>query len=110
MRLHVQTKNRTEDQITISAWAEATFGPVSSNASVAARANEEMAELLRCLTVNDSHEKAPEEIADVTIVLFRLADRLGVDLLDEVDRKMATNRARDWRLSGDGHGYHVRDK
>jgi hypothetical protein len=35
-----------EDQESISAWADQTFGPASSNARVAARANEVMAELL----------------------------------------------------------------
>lgn len=99
-----------EDQASVSAWAEATFGPVSSNARVAARANEEMAELLRHLTNDDRHPDAAEEIADVMIVLYRLADRLGTDLHAEIDRKMAKNRGRTWRLSGDGHGYHVRQK
>jgi NTP pyrophosphatase (non-canonical NTP hydrolase) len=98
----------TENQKTVSKWAEETFGPASSNARVAARANEEMAELLRCLTNDDSHPKAIEEAADVVIILYRLADRMGFDLMDEIDRKMEVNRARLWRLSPDGHGYHVR--
>lgn len=74
-----------ETQKTISGWADATFGPVGSNARVAARANEEMAELLRCLTADDGHPKAADEIADVLIVLYRLAERLGVNLHDEVE-------------------------
>lgn len=97
-----------ETQAKISEWCEATFGPSSSNARVAARANEEMAELLRALTVDDKHPKAAEEIADVVIILSRLATRLGADLQAEVDRKMAVNRARVWKLDGSGHGYHVR--
>jgi NTP pyrophosphatase (non-canonical NTP hydrolase) len=169
----------SETQASISAWAEQTFGPVSSHARVAARANEEMAELLRCLTVDEHHPKAGEEIADVVIVLARLATRLGVDLArdfpvkapartrhlatlpgpfaqaacaneqlaillralslevefmaasllltvvidlhilaahlgadvqQQVDAKMAVNRARQWQLDGSGHGYHVRQK
>lgn len=97
-----------ETQQTISEWAEETFGPVSSNARVAARANEEMAELLRALTADDSNPQAANEMADVLIPLFRLADRMGFDLLGEVDKKMAVNRAREWHLDGSGHGYHVR--
>ncbi len=97
-----------EGQNTISKWAEDTFGPVSSNARVAARANEEMAELLRALTYGDNSDKAASEIADVFIVLYRLADRLGVDIHDEIDKKMAINRARKWTLDGTGHGRHVR--
>ena len=66
-----------ETQETISAWAEETFGPAGSNLRVAARANEEMAELLRHLSSDPAHPKAPEEAADVVIVLSRLATRLG---------------------------------
>ena len=98
------------NQFQISNWADDTFGPASSNARVAARANEEMAELLRALTADDNHPKACEEVADVVIVLCRLATRMGFDLMDEVDRKMAINRSRTWNLTKDGHGYHVRDK
>lgn len=97
-----------ETQRSVSEWAEATFGAAAGNARIAARANEEMAELLRALTADDRHPKAAEEIADVVIVLYRLATRLGVDLVAEIDRKMAINRTREWRLDNTGHGYHVR--
>ena len=99
-----------ETQQTISGWANATFGAADSNARVAARANEEMAELIRALTADDQHPKAAEEIADVVIILYRLAERLGVDLMSEIDRKMEINRSRKWNLDSTGHGYHVRDK
>jgi NTP pyrophosphatase (non-canonical NTP hydrolase) len=100
----------SETQKTISAWATETFGPVGTNVRVAIRANEEMAELLRALSVDDNSPKAAEEIADILIVLYRVAERLGCDLLAEVDRKMAVNRLRKWNRDGSGHGYHVRDK
>lgn len=100
----------TETQESISAWANQSFGEPASNARVAARANEEMAELLRALTDSDFSPKAAEEIADVVIVLYRLATRLGVNLQDEIDAKMAINRDRVWAKSGTGHGYHVREK
>lgn len=74
----------TETQATICDWADSVFGPVSSNLRVAARANEEMAELLRCLSMDEAHPKAGEECADVYIVLCRLATRLGVDLTREL--------------------------
>lgn len=99
-----------ENQDTISGWANATFGPAGSNARVAARANEEMAELLRALTSDDNHPKAAEEVADIVIILYRVASRLGVDLLEEIDRKMEINRNREWKRDSTGHGYHVRDK
>lgn len=99
-----------ENQRTISNWANETFGPAGSNARVAARANEELAELLRALTADDQHPKAAEEVADTVIILYRLATRLGIDLHAEIDRKMAINRSREWKLDNTGHGYHVRDK
>lgn len=99
-----------ETQLTVTEWANATFGAVGSNARVASRANEEMAELLRCLTADDNHPKAAEEIADVFIVLYRLATRLNSNVQLEIDRKMAINRSREWKLDNTGHGYHVREK
>ena len=95
------------DQQGISDWANETFGPASSNARVAARANEEMAELLRALTSDDQHPKAAEEVADIIIILCRLAQRLGFDIEAEIDRKMEINRNRKWNIDKDGHGYHV---
>jgi|SRR5882672_6651343 len=99
-----------DTQFTIAKWAEETFGPPNSNARIAARANEEMAELLRCLTADDDHPKAAEEIADVVIILCRLATRLGVNLDGEIAAKMAINRQRQWKVTQDGHGYHVRER
>lgn len=97
-----------ETQATITEWADATFGEVKDNARIAARANEEMAELLRALTSDADAPKAAEEVADVFIVLYRLATRLGVDIHAEIDRKMAVNRKREWKVDGTGHGYHTR--
>lgn len=105
-----ETVHPPETQRSVSRWAIETFGETNSHLRVAIRANEEMAELLRCLSTDDQSCKAAEEIADVVTVLFRLAERLGVDLFAEVDRKMAVNRSRTWALDGSGHGYHVREK
>jgi hypothetical protein len=79
---------------TIAQWCEETFGPVEP-ARIAERAAEEMAELL------DAPERV-EEAADVVIVLSRYPG-----LWEAVERKMAVNRARKWRLMGDGTGYHI---
>lgn len=73
-----------------------TFGPQRSNMVYAARALDEMAELIEALAADDRSDAAPSEIADVVIVLYSLAERLGVDLHEQVERKMAINRARDW--------------
>lgn len=99
----------SETTESIAQWANETFGVPGSNARVAARANEEMAELLRALTADDLHPKAIEECADVVIVLARLVWRLGGDVWAEVEKKMAVNRARVWKMDQTGHGYHVRD-
>ena len=98
---------------TISDWAEKTFGVAGSNARVAARANEEMAELLRKVTsVTDrsAEDLIAQECADVVIVLHRLARRCGYDLYEAVDAKMEINRQREWKQDGSGHGYHVRER
>lgn len=96
-----------ETQVGISQWIENTFGPVISNARIVSRANEEMAEMIRSVTVDDNHPELAEEIADVVIILCHLATRLGVDLPEEINKKMAVNRARKWDRDGSGCGYHV---
>lgn len=99
-----------ENQESVATWADKTFGPTQSLARIAARANEEMAELLRITTAAPVNPQAAiDEAADVVIVLYRLARNAGGDLLDAVDRKMAVNRGRAWKLDATGHGYHVRE-
>ncbi|CAM8655679.1 hypothetical protein [Sphingobium cupriresistens] len=99
-----------ESTQSIGEWASATFGDAGSDARVAARANEEMSELLRAATSGRPAEHLVVEAADVVIILARLAYRNGFDLWEEVEKKMAINRARVWKQDGTGHGYHVRDK
>jgi hypothetical protein len=167
---------RIENQGTISAWADQTFGPVNSDLRIAIRAAEEAVEACRAITTGQPPAKIAEELADTVIVLYRLAERhklhldndqgviqdtnvatskteilpgaimaviggicavvskpdgsfkedlaegfalltaccvvicerLGTNLYEEIDRKMAVNRAREWKLDGSGHGYHVR--
>ena len=94
----------------IGFWANQAFGPAPDAARIAVRANEEMAELLRAVTTNQSDAVVIEECADIVIVLARLVHEKGGDLEQAVNDKMAINRARTWKLDGTGHGYHVRDK
>ena len=91
----------------ISRWAEETFGPVKSNYQIAVRANLEMAELLKELASDDSAYNTLEEIADIVIVLARIVDREGQTLQGIINDKMIVNRARQWKLDGNGQGYHV---
>lgn len=157
-----------ETQDSVIEWADRTFGKLDSNARAVVRAIEEMTELLRLLVTDPADPRVGEEIADVIIVLYRPAARLGgsirlvpadaphtplraaatagvslhhllvdlaqndacreafyylqravcylcraatelgVDVQAEIDRKMAVNRARSWKLDGTGHGYHVK--
>ena len=98
----------TETSKSISEWAVALFGESGSDARVAARALQEMAELFTKVTSNKSGKEIAEECADVVIVLARLANRNGYDIFEMVDEKMKVNRARKWVLDGTGHGYHVK--
>jgi hypothetical protein len=160
-----------ESQQSICEWADATFGVPASDASIAARALVEMAELVTACVNGEPAECIGEEIADVVIVLARmgrviradvvgiatagkavgnrnraietaavagerlgrvlcavvagrksaahcamellaedlgyLARCLGIDIPAAIDRKMRINRARRWKLDGNGHGSHV---
>ena len=69
-----------ETQATITKWCEDTFGEVTSNFNLATRANQEMAELLKCYGEDVNHPKLGEECADIIIVLCRLATILRLNL------------------------------
>lgn len=66
-----------ETQQSVTEWAVATFGDDGSDLRCATRANEEMAELLSCLSRPEPDMSAvAAELADVCIVLWRLGTRL----------------------------------
>lgn len=69
-----------------------------------------MAELLMALTLDDQHPGTGEELANVAIGLFRLADRLCLSLLEEVDLKMQVNRQSGWVVDADGVGHRVKSR
>lgn len=93
----------------ICAWANEAFGPAVTRLSIARRAAEEMDELIAALEEDDRHPKAPEEAADIIIVLARLFEEFGTTEQAEIDRKMTVNRMRKWRQTGTGHGYHIKE-
>lgn len=91
----------------VTEWARQTFGTATPTRA-AVRANEEMAELLKAACADwRERDKIMEEAADVVIVLCHLAGSLDEDLGRAIEKKMAKNRLRTWRLDGDGAGYHV---
>jgi len=97
-----------ETQETISEWVKTTFGTGGTNIRLVTRANEEMAELLAKIAIDETHTEAGEEIADVIINLLRLGTRLNLNVQDEINKKMAINRQRKWRVDESGQGYHIK--
>jgi len=43
---------------------------------------------------SDKLQKVEQEIADIQIYLIRIADKLGIDVLDAVQKKIALNEAK----------------
>lgn len=97
-----------ETQMTISDWANKTFGPPKDPQTIVDRFMYEVAEL--SLQASDGNfDRAAGECADCLIVLYQVAQTLGFDLHEEVNKKMAINRARKWNIAGDGTGQHIED-
>lgn len=94
-----------ESQRSINDWATTTFGDNLDYFAAYYRAIEEMIEFKR---VRDPQEMI-EEAADIVITLYRLASIAQYDLHDQIDRKMAINRARRWIAHGDGTGHHIKE-
>lgn len=94
----------------ITNWQEHTFGPVTPERAWA-RFEEELGELVdeEGFYPASPNNKLADEAADSVITLAAwLKARTGLDLAEAVERKMAINRGREWRLDGAGCGYHVR--
>ncbi|WP_282604845.1 dATP/dGTP pyrophosphohydrolase domain-containing protein [Pelagibius sp. Alg239-R121] len=101
-----QSPITSENQASIAAWGQATFGLAKNPIDLVTRAQQELAELAEAVSAGQPPEAAMET-ADVMILLYRLAEDLGYDLNESVARKMAVNRARKWIRAGDGTGQHV---
>ena len=97
----------TETSKSIYEWGHATFGEVSDNNRVIARARLEFEELAEAVAQGAAADEIAAEAADVAILLNRLMGLLGRELADEIDAKMKINRARQWTRNGDGTGRHV---
>lgn len=96
----------TETSKSICEWGDRTFGEVADLSALVVRARGELDELLEAVRANDKAEIG-KEAADVVILLHRLVALAGMDLNQQVDAKMAINRARVWKAAGDGTGGHV---
>ena len=102
----VEGASAMETSKSIREWGDATFGEVADLSALVARARGELAELEAAIRAGDRAEIG-REAADVVILLHRLVALVGADLAEEVDAKMAINRARKWYATGDGTGGHV---
>lgn len=84
-----------ETWASINQWCDDTFG-TATIPQIIERAKEEFAELE---TEGADHAI---EAADVVICLCRIPG-----FAEALQRKMRINRARKWRLVGNGTGYHI---
>ena len=82
--------NKTIKQLQqeIGEWAQKTFPHQNPNSKIA-HLSDEVKEL------KDIPDDA-EEMADVAILLFNLAEMFNYDLEEEIEKKMAKNRLRIW--------------
>lgn len=99
----------SENQKSITEWAQLVFGVVARREMLVARCNEEMAELLSLVAQPPGGVTSLQvgtECADVFIVLCQIADAYKVDLQASVNYKMKINRARTWVTDGNGLGQH----
>lgn len=102
--------NTTETQKTINEWAVATFGSPTPTRSIK-RMIEEVMELEEVCDSNDINDtgKVANECADILITLYQVASTFRFDLHGAVDSKMQINRARKWKIAGDGTGQHIKE-
>lgn len=92
-------------------WQQQTFGPLKPGKEGAERAYERVCEEWTELenTPLGAASANIDECADIVITLCAYVDHIGGDLAEAVERKMKKNRARKWRRTGDGCGYHIKD-
>mgnify|MGYP001565879327 CR=1 FL=1 len=93
----------------IREWQRETFGTVAPTRSYG-RMLEELKEFRDKAEGMSNNPEVAEEAADVVITLAAFVATLGLDLATEVEKKMAINRARKWRVDGDGCGYHIKEE
>lgn len=92
-----------ETQKTINEWQDQNF-PSASEAGIIKHLTEEFHEFLN-ETFNN--ENRLEEAADIIIILYAWAKFNHYDLHTAIDKKMAKNRLRTWKIQPDGTGRHT---
>lgn len=103
--LHTWTQKEITD------WAVNQFGEPEDNINLIERASLEFDELSMAAHYAkqgiDTYEKAASEVADVVIILSQYLENIGLNLQDEINKKMKINSMRTWSKTGDGVGQHV---
>jgi NTP pyrophosphatase (non-canonical NTP hydrolase) len=100
-----------ETQKSISEWGVKTFGYPTRARSIA-RMLDEVGELESIHVGDENIDKfieVSDECADILITLYQVANTFGFDLHACVDHKMQINRARKWKIAGDGTGQHIKE-
>jgi len=101
----IESKRSTSDieelQNEIASWAD-TVNPSRDAMSTIAKLLEEIGELIASERMSD-----PMELADVAILVLDLFHLQQVDMYRAVMRKMAKNRARNWKRQDNGALSHV---
>lgn len=96
----------SETPKSVTEWADKTFGNCTIELQFQ-RAYEEMRELDKVVYAQrDNYEKIAEEAADVVICLYRIIGSIDASA---IDRKMAINRARKWKVDGYGCAQHIEE-
>lgn len=103
-----------ETQNTISEWGIKTFGYPKSPRVIIERMLKEVQELKElvdkeCCINEATYEKIADECADIHIVMCQVMATIGFNLRSCVDHKMSINRARKWKIAGDGTGQHEKE-
>ena len=104
----------SETQKTISEWGFKTFGYPKNPIVIVDRMLKEVKELEELKEqfkkYNDSvYTKMADECADIYIVMCQVMETMGYNLQSCVDHKMEINRARKWKIAGDGTGQHIKE-
>ena len=99
-----------ETQRTICDWADKTFGYSKDPRSAIKRMLKEVEELKDKMDSGAAtFDDLADEMADIFITGYRVFDVLGFNGDACVDHKMEINRARKWKLNGDGTGQHIKE-
>ncbi len=98
-----------ETQRTISEWGFKTFGYPKDAIVIVKRMLKEVKELEEVIKNDATYDMIADECADIHIVMCQVFATMGYNFQSCVDHKMQINRARKWKIAGDGTGQHVKE-